>query len=78
MENVALYVVGAVFGVIALIIFGLLSINLLLGPSCRCHVLTTTGWHALNAPLRLGPALQVQARISPLIDAAQSNLPAAA
>ena len=75
--HVALYVVAGLFGAVALFCLILLAINLLLGPSCRCHVLTATGWHALAAPARLGPALRVQTRIFPLIEAAQGQMAAA-
>ncbi len=50
----------------------LFFINLLLGPTCRCHLQTTTaGWHALTAPTRLGPARRFLARLAPRIEAAQ-------
>lgn len=49
-------------------------INLFLGPTCRCHLQTTTaGWHALTAPTRLGPARRFLARLTPLIEAAQET-----
>jgi len=67
------YVVAGIFGPIALVCLLLVIINLALGPSCRCHVLTSTGWHALAAPARLGPALQTQSRIFPRIEAAQGG-----
>ena len=50
----------------------LFFINLLLGPTCRCHLQTTSaGWHALTAPTRLGPARRFLARLTPRIEAAQ-------
>ena len=50
----------------------LFFINLLLGPTCRCHLQTTSaGWHMLTAPTRLGPARRLLARLTPRIEAAQ-------
>jgi hypothetical protein len=72
--HVALYVTAGFFAAVALFCLILLAINLLWGPSCRCYVLTATGWHPLAAPGRLGAALQLQARIFPLIEAAQSQV----
>jgi len=74
--HVLFYVMAGIFGALALVCFVLLAINLALGPSCRCYVLTSTGWHALSAPARLGPAEQVQARVFPIIEAAQAPSPA--
>jgi hypothetical protein len=74
--HVVMYILGGIAGALALICLTLLMINLLLGPSCRCHILTSTGWHALAAPTRLGPALRLQARVVPAIEAAQSATPA--
>ena len=51
----------------------LFFINLFLGPTCLCHLQTTTaGWHVLAAPTRLGPARRFLARLTPLIEAAQA------
>jgi hypothetical protein len=72
--HVLLYVFAGMIGAAALFCLALLAVNLLLGPSCRCHILTPTGWHVLAAPARLGPALRVQAQIIPLIEAAQLTL----
>jgi len=74
--HVALYVLAGIVGFVSIISLILLTINVLLGPSCRCHVLTSTGWHPLSAPNRLGPALRIQAQITPLIEAAQNQMPA--
>ena len=74
--HVALYVLAGIAGFVSIISLILLTINVLLGPSCRCHVLTSTGWHPLSAPTRLGPALRIQAQIAPLIEAAQNQTPA--
>jgi hypothetical protein len=67
----ALYVPAFLFGVGALFFFVLLIINLSLGPTCRCHILTSTGWHALSAPTRLGPANGAQAQIISIVQTAQ-------
>ncbi len=74
--HIAVYIFAGIAGVAAVVFLTLLVINLLLGPSCQCHVLTSTGWHALAAPARLGPAQRLQEWITPLIEAAQSELPA--
>jgi hypothetical protein len=60
------------FAAPALILF---FINLLLGPTCRCHLQTAAGWRELSAPSRLRPARRFLAKIMPLVEAAQ---PAAA
>jgi hypothetical protein len=73
--QVLMYMMAGFFGVIAVVCLVLFAFNLALGPSCRCHVLTATGWQALAAPTRLGPAVQAQARIFPLIEAAQGGAP---
>src|SRR5258707_9925650 len=46
--HVAFYFPPALFGLGAVFFLTLLVINLSLGPSCRCHVLTSTGSHALS------------------------------
>jgi len=74
--HVALYVPAVLFGMGALFFLTLLVINLSLGPSCRCHLLTSTGWKALSAPTRLGAAERAQARIVSVIQAAQELVPA--
>ncbi|HEY3898659.1 MAG TPA: hypothetical protein VGM54_08605 [Chthoniobacter sp.] len=70
-----MYGMAIIFAPLAVLCLTLLGFNLALGPSCRCYVLTATGWHALAAPSRLGPAVQVQARIIPIIEAAQGGAP---
>jgi len=75
--HVQMYILAWMFGSVAFLCFLMLAINLALGPSCRCSVLTSTGWQALAAPARLGPALRVQALVFPLIEAAQARAPAA-
>jgi len=72
--HVGMYVLAVMFGVAAVILLTLFLVNWLLGPSCRCYLLTSTGWHALAAPARLGPAGRMQAQIIPLIEAAQVGL----
>ncbi|MDR3401794.1 MAG: hypothetical protein P4L99_04770 [Chthoniobacter sp.] len=71
----ALYFPAVLFGLGSLFFLVLLIINLSLGPSCRCHLLTSTGWHALSAPTRLGPANRAQARIVSVIQTAQGSTP---
>lgn len=59
------------FAVFFLILF---FINLILGPTCRCHLQTTTaGWHALTAPTRIRSARRFVAQLAPLIEAAQAS-----
>ena len=70
-----LYGMAIIFAPLAVVCLVLFVFNLALGPSCRCHVLTATGWQALAAPARLAPAMQAQARIIPLIEAAQGGAP---
>ena len=68
-----LQVLAVMTSPLAALFLVLFSINLLLGPTCRCHLQTTTaGWHALTAPTRLGPARRFLARLAPLIEAAQA------
>jgi hypothetical protein len=74
----ALYVPAFFFGVGALVFFVLLIINLSLGPTCRCHLLTPTGWYALSAPTRLGRANGAQAQIVSIIQSAQGSATAPA
>jgi hypothetical protein len=74
-SQVLMYMMAGFFGVIAVLCLVLFAFNLALGPTCRCHVLTAGGWRVLAAPSRLGPAVQAQARIFPLIDAAQGSAP---
>ena len=50
----------------------LFFINVLLGPTCCCHLQTSAGWHPLAAPSRLRPARRFLAQLTPLIEAAQS------
>jgi len=58
---------------VVLIFLILFLINTLLGPTCRCHLQTTSaGWHPLAAPSRLRKARRVLAQLAPLIEAAQS------
>jgi len=50
----------------------LFLLNCLLGPTCRCHLLTTSaGWHPLAAPTRLRSARRVFAQLAPFIEAVQ-------
>jgi hypothetical protein len=67
-----MYGVAVIFAPLALLCFVLLVLNLALGPSCRCYVLTATGWQPLAAPARLGPAVMAQASIVRLVEAAQA------
>ena len=71
----ALYVPAFLFGFGAVVFLVLLVINLSLGPTCRCHLLTSTGWHALSAPTRLGRAVEAQAQIVSIIQTAQGPAP---
>ena len=68
-----MYGMAVIFAPLAVLCLVLLVFNLALGPSCRCYVLTATGWQALSAPARLGPAIQAQARLIPLIEATQGG-----
>lgn len=69
--HIAYYILGGMFGLAALFFMLLLAINVLLGPSCACHILTASGWQELAAPTRLGPAQRVVAELMPLLEAAQ-------
>jgi hypothetical protein len=73
--HVALYFPAIFFGGGAVIFLVLWVWNLALGPSCRCHLLTSAGWHALSAPTRLGPAGRAQALIISIIQTAQGPAP---
>jgi hypothetical protein len=73
--HVALYFPMAIFGVGAVVFLTLWGINLALGPTCRCHLLTATGWHALSAPTRLGRAARAQSQIASVIEASQGAVP---
>ncbi|MEP6672650.1 MAG: hypothetical protein ABJF10_26030 [Chthoniobacter sp.] len=73
--HIAFYFAAGPFGVGALFFLTLWVINLLLGPTCRCHLLTSTGWHALSAPTRMGPAGRAQAQIVSIIQTAQGPAP---
>jgi hypothetical protein len=70
-----MYGVAVIFAPLALLCFVLLVLNLALGPSCRCYVLTATGWQPLASPARLGPAVMAQASIVRLVEAAQAAAP---
>jgi len=73
-ERVFMYVFAGMIGPFALIFCVLFLINTLLGPTCRCHLRTTSaGWHPLAAPSRLRPARRLLARLAPLIEAAQAT-----
>jgi len=71
----ALYIPAGFFGLVFLICLVLWILNLTAGPSCSCQVLTQTGWRALSAPRRLGPALRVQTEIVGMIHAVQGLPP---
>lgn len=73
--HILLYILAGISGVGAVLFFTLLGLNVLLGPSCRCHVLTSTGWHALAAPTRLKPAVRLQEQVVALVEAAQGKSP---
>lgn len=75
--HVAWYVPAFMFGAAALFLLTICVINLALGPTCRCHVLTSTGWHALSAPTRIGKASRVQAQIVSIIETVQGAVPPA-
>ena len=65
------YVVAVLFGGPSVILSVLLLINLLRGPTCRCHLLTSTGWKVLSAPTRLGAASRMEAQLIAQIQAVQ-------
>ena len=73
--HAALYFPAGFFGLVALLCLTMWIINLTLGPSCSCQVLTPTGWHALSAPRRLGPANRAQVEIATAIQAVQGPPP---
>ncbi|MEI9894521.1 MAG: hypothetical protein WDN28_11700 [Chthoniobacter sp.] len=75
--HVAFFVPAVLFGLASLCFLILWVINLSLGPSCRCHLLTSTGWHALSAPTRLGKAERAQVQIAAVIQTAQGPAPTA-
>jgi hypothetical protein len=60
----------APFAVASLI---LLVINVALGPTCRCHLRTASGWRVLSAPSRLRSARRFFAQVAPLVEAAQAG-----
>ena len=71
--RIMLWVFAGMIAPCALFFIILLFINILLGPTCRCHLQTTTaGWHALAAPTRLRPARRFLAQFAPLVEAAQA------
>ncbi len=71
--RIMLWVFAGMAAPFALLFLVLLFINLLLGPTCRCHLQTTSaGWHPLAAPTRLRPARRFLAQFTPLLEAAQS------
>lgn len=69
------YVIAVLFGVPSLLLFVLFLINLLRGATCRCHLLTGTGWKVLSAPTRVGPASRMEAQLVAQIQAAQGPAP---
>ena len=63
---------AVLFGLAAAVFLAVLTVNLLLGPTCRCHLLTATGWHALSAPNAPRAAwAKAQAQIISVIQAVQ-------
>ena len=71
--RVFLWVFAGMIGPFALLFLVLFLINSLLGPTCTCHLQTTSsGWHPLAAPARLRKARRVLAQLAPLIEAAQT------
>jgi hypothetical protein len=75
--SVLLYVPAGFFGLVFLFCLVMSILNLTLGPSCSCQVLTEAGWRALSAPRRLGPALRAQTEIVGMIHAVQGLPPSA-
>ena len=73
--HVAFYIPAVLFGAGSLFFLTLWVVNLSLGPTCRCHLLTSTGWHALSAPTRMGPAGRAEAQIVSIIQTAQGPAP---
>ncbi|MCE9610217.1 MAG: hypothetical protein K8R23_08400 [Chthoniobacter sp.] len=72
--RVTLWVLAGIVGAGAAVFLILLFLNILLGPTCMCHIQTSTaGWHALAAPTRLRPAQLFLARLIPLIEAVQAD-----
>ncbi len=68
-----MYIFAGMIAPFAFVFLLLFLINSLLGPTCRCHLQTTSsGWHPLAAPSRLRKARRVLAQLAPLIEAAQS------
>lgn len=71
--RVMLWVFAGMVAPFAVFFIVLFFINTLLGPTCRIHLQTTSaGWHPLAAPTRLRSARRLLARITPVIEAAQS------
>ena len=70
--RIMLWVFAGMIAPFALFFIILLFINILLGPTCRCHLQTAADWHPLTAPTRLRPARRFLARLTPLIEAAQA------
>lgn len=75
--HLGMYILAGPFGLGALVLLLIFLFNLLRGPRCRCHLLTSTGWKSLSAPTRLGQARLVQEQLVPLIQNVQGSMPAA-
>ena len=57
---------------LAVVLFGALVFNSLLGPTCRCHIQTAAGTHLLGAPTRLRRLQRLLGQIVPHIESVQS------
>ncbi len=71
--RVTLLVFAGMIGFVAVPILPLFIVNVLLGPSCACHVETSAGLERLTAPTRTRGAQRLLAQLVPIIEAAQST-----
>lgn len=74
-ERIAMWVFAGMFAAGALAGLLVLVLQLLLGPSCACHIVTTAGRRPLAAPSRVRPAERMLAELAPIITAAQKSMP---
>ena len=70
--RIMLWVFAGMIAPFAVVFIVLFLLNTFLGPTCRCHLQTSAGWHPLAAPTRLRSARRVVALLTPIIEAAQS------
>jgi hypothetical protein len=72
-EQIAWWIFGGFFAAGAFLGLLVLLFQLVFGPSCACHIVTTAGRRALAAPSRLRPAERLLTELTPLVAAAQES-----